>query len=307
MGGSGQIGGWLLRVLAAKGHEAVGTCTRVSLTRASNHSTPPTWPRAAEWLRRQRADLVFYPAGFTWVDGCERDPAKARAANLEQPLNLARAAAENGARFIYFSTDYVFDGINGPYHEDSPTNPLSAYGKAKREAELALADELGDRALVVRTSWVFGPERQGKNFAYQLLRSLTAGKPMICPSDQVSSPSYGPDVASAVVSLAEQGRSGLVHVVGPEVLDRVTFARTIAESFGLNTDLVVAKPTSELTPVGGPAPAPRPLRCGLLTPRLDEWLPRAMRPLSVCLADFRAKVSDPSEPWASPLPPGVNT
>ena len=65
---------------------------------------------AAAWLREQRPDVVFYPAGFTWVDGCERDPARARAANLDQPLNLARVAAEVGARFVYFSTDYVFDG-----------------------------------------------------------------------------------------------------------------------------------------------------------------------------------------------------
>src|ERR1019366_2753823 len=123
------------------------------------------------------------PAGFTWVDGCERDPAKARAANLEQPLGLARVAAEGGGRFVYFSTDYVFDGQNGPYAEDAPTNPLSVYGRVKRDAERALTDALGDAVLTVRTSWVFGPERQGKNFAYQLARTLAAGKPLVCPSD----------------------------------------------------------------------------------------------------------------------------
>ena len=171
IGGSGQIGGWLLRVLAERGHEAVGTYATVPFPGLGPLDAAEP-DGAAAWLREQAPDVVFYPAGFTWVDGCERDPARACAANLEQPLNLARAAAELGARFVYFSTDYVFDGVAGPYAEESPTNPLSVYGQAKLDAELALADELGDGALTVRTSWVFGPERQGKNFAYQLVRRL---------------------------------------------------------------------------------------------------------------------------------------
>src|SRR5262245_60471787 len=102
IGGSGQIGGWLLRVLAARGHEAVGTYATVAYPGlvhldAADHA-------AADWVRSQRADVLFYPAGFTWVDGCERDPARARAANLEQPLRLALAAAEDGGRVVSFST-----------------------------------------------------------------------------------------------------------------------------------------------------------------------------------------------------------
>jgi dTDP-4-dehydrorhamnose reductase len=154
---------------------------------------------------------------------------------------------------------------------------------------------LGDRLLVVRTSWVFGPERQGKNFAYQLLRTLADGKEMVCPSDQISNPSYGPDVARAVVALAEQAHDGVVHVAGPEVIDRVRFARAIAEGFGLDPALIVARTTAELGQT-----SPRPLNGGLLTPRLDSSLPGAMRPLSVCLADFRARLSA-GEGWAQPI------
>lgn len=295
IGGSGQIGGWLLRHLAERGHEAIGTYATVP--------TPGLIPldaadlsAAAAWLRSQSPDLVFYPAGFTWVDGCERDPDKARSANLDQPLNLARASAELGARFVYFSTDYVFDGVSGPYPETAPTRPLSVYGQAKRDAEETLERELGDLQLTVRTSWVFGPERQGKNFAYQLIRTLSAGKPLVCPSDQVSSPSYGPDVARAVVELVEDRQSGLIHVVGPEVLDRVRFARAIATAFGLDPGLIEGKTTEELG-----QGAPRPLQGGLLTPRLDAWRPGLMRPLDAALADFRARlVSD--EGWADPVP-----
>ncbi len=293
VGGSGQIGGWLLRILAERGHESVGTY----------HTVPQEGlvpldasglDEAAERLFSARPEIVFYPAGFTWVDGCERDPARARDANLDQPLNLARATAEIGGRFVYFSTDYVFDGEAGPYGEQSPTNPLSVYGRAKLDAERALVDELGDRALIVRTSWVFGPERQGKNFAYQLVKALGQGKTLDCPSDQISSPSYGPDVARAVVGLVEGGVSGLIHVAGPEVMGRVEFARAIAEAFGVDSSRVVPRTTTELG-----QGAPRPLKGGLLTPRLDAIRPVAMRPLAEALADFKARLSA-GEGWATP-------
>lgn len=296
IGGSGQIGGWLLRILSERGHEAVGTYATVAfpgLVRLD--AGAGSLAASAAWVRSQAADVVFYPAGFTWVDACERDPARARAANLEQSLHLARAAAEAGGRFVYFSTDYVFDGLNGPYDEQAECRPLSVYGQVKRDAELALDEALGDRLLVVRTSWVFGPERQGKNFAYQLARTLGEGKPLTCPSDQISTPSYGPDVARAVVALAEAGRSGLVHAAGPDRLDRVQFARALAAAFGLDPGPIAGQPTAAL----GQA-APRPLSGGLLTPRLDSWLPGAMRPLPDSLADFITRLAHP-DGWTRPL------
>jgi len=297
VGGSGQIGSWLLRVLAERGHHAIGTYASAPY--------PGLFPLdageravAASWLRSQRPSVVFYPAGFTWVDGCERDPTRAYAANLEEPLNLARVAAALGARFVYFSTDYVFDGAAGPYHEGSPTNPLSVYGRAKGDAERALADELGEAQLTVRTSWVFGPERQGKNFAYQLAQALGKGQRLVCPEDQISSPSYGPDVARAAILLVESHQSGLIHVAGPEVMDRPTFAKALATAFALDPSLVDSRPTASLG-----QDARRPLCGGLLTQRLDRWQTGLMRPMAACLDDFRQKLRDPElHGWVKPLP-----
>ncbi len=296
IGGSGQIGGWLLRILEERGHGVVGTYATVAFPGLVPLDAADQ-KRAADWLRAQEAGVVFYPAGFTWVDECERDPARARDANLEQPLNLARAALEIGARFVYFSSDYVFDGHAGPYDESAMPHPLSVYGQTKHEAELALAAALGDALLITRTTWVYGPERQGKNFAYQLVRSLSEGRSFTCPSDQVSTPSYSPDVARAVVLLAEQGRSGLVHVSGPDLLDRVAFARAIAAGFGYDPERIVGKTTAAL----GQAAA-RPLSSGLRTPRLNAWLPGVMHPLDECLADFRRRLAEPGD-WVRPLVP----
>jgi dTDP-4-dehydrorhamnose reductase len=298
IGGSGQIGGWLLRVLTERGHHAVGTYATVAFPGLVKLNAADQ-RAAAAWLTEERPQVVFYPAGFTWVDGCERDKARAYAANLEEPLNLARAAAALDAKFVYFSTDYVFDGTDGPYSESSPANPLSVYGRAKRDAEIALETELGEAQLTIRTSWVFGPERQGKNFAYQLARTLAAGQPLVCPSDQISSPGYGPDVARVAVLLAEEKLSGLVHVVGPEVLDRVGFAREIALALGFDPGRIESRPTAELG-----QGAPRPLHGGLLTTRLDAWRPGIMRPLAAALADFRNTLDDPAlQDWVKPTSP----
>jgi dTDP-4-dehydrorhamnose reductase len=296
IGGSGQIGGWLLRVLADRGHHAVGTYATVAFPGLVKLNAADQ-AAAAGWLTDQRPHVVFYPAGFTWVDGCERDTARAYAANLEEPLNLARAAAALNAKFVYFSTDYVFDGTDGPYSESSQANPLSVYGRAKRDAEIALENELGEAQLTIRTSWVFGPERQGKNFAYQLARTLGAGQPLVCPGDQISSPGYGPDVARAAVLLAEEKLSGLIHVVGPEVIDRVGFARELASALGFDPGRIESRSTAELG-----QGAPRPLHGGLLTTRLEAWRPGLMRPLAATLADFRNVLDDPElRDWVKPI------
>jgi dTDP-4-dehydrorhamnose reductase len=292
IGGSGQIGGWLLRHLIERGHEAVGTyatfpCPGLVALNAAD-------PASAAWVASQRPDIVFYPAGFTWVDGCERDPARARAANCAEPLAIARAAASAGARFVYFSTDYLFDGQSGPYAENAVPRPLNVYGQAKLEAEHALAEALDEAVLIARTCWVYGPERQGKNFAYQVVRALRQGKPLPCPSDQFANPSYGPDVALAAIVLAELGIGGVVHLAGPDWIDRVSFARAIANAFEVDAGLIQPAPTSELT-----QGAARPLRGGLRSERLGE-LPKGIRGLAEGLADFRAKLElDPQ--LANPL------
>lgn len=282
IGGSGQIGGWLLRQLAARGHAAVGTYATVgfpNLVRldAADHE------RAAQWVKSQEPDALFYPAGFTWVDGCERDPDRAFAANLDQPMNLFRACEEIGARFVYFSTDYVFDGRSGPNSEIDQPNPLSAYGRSKLAAE----QQLGQGSLIIRTSWVYGPERQGKNFAYQLVRTLSQHRSLVCPSDQYSTPSYGPDVALAAIRLVEDECTGLIHAAGPETMARSEFARRLAVGFGLRPELIHEAATAELG-----QGAPRPLQGGLATARLGTDYPGLMRTVAESTADFLSRLEE---------------
>ena len=289
MGAGGQVGGALV---ARLGDRALGTWR-----------SPPPGGRAAdlEALAGDRAaahalvegaesGVVVVAAGMTWVDGCEQEPELAARVNRDGPAALAAAAAAAGARTVYLSTEYVFDGTGGPYGEDDPVCPLSVYGRSKLEGERAV-QEADPAALVLRTTVVYGPEANGRNFAYQLASRLGRGEAMRVPGDLVSSPTYNRDLAEALLALVDAGVSGVVNVAGPEVLDRATFARQLAGLMGLDGGLVEAVPTSALGQTAG-----RPLDAGLRIDRLRELLPGFVpRGAADAIADWERAAPPP--PW----------
>jgi dTDP-4-dehydrorhamnose reductase len=269
IGASGQVGAALSSRLTARGHEVIGTHHRVPQpgTRLLDLTDGDATGRLIAALG---PDWVFCPAGLTLVDYCEDHAAEAFRANRDAPAVAAQAAAASGAGFVYYSTEYVFDGATGPYGEDERPNPLSVYGQSKLEGERAVRD-VNPRAVVVRTTVVYGPEPQGKNFVYQLLRRVRAGERVTVPADQRSSPTYNQDLAAATVELVEGGLTGVWHLAGPLRLDRHAFAVAACQVFGLDPALIVAVTTAALG-----QRAPRPLDAGL---RIDRARSRLTTPL----------------------------
>lgn len=278
IGASGQVGGALVKALAARAHAVTATYATVPVAGAVPLDLRDR--EAVERLIRDVApDWIFCPGGLTNVDRCEDHPDEAFEINVMGPLAAARAGAALGAGFVYYSSDYVFDGEHGPYSEEELPRPLSVYGKTKLEAEQAILGEI-PRALVIRTAVVYGPERQEKNFVYQLLKRLRGGDTVRAPVDQRSSPTYNQDLAAASVELVERGASGLFHVAGPEVLDRYAFARLVSQVFGLDLSHVEPVTSASLN-----QRAPRPLRGGL---RIDKVLSVVPTPLRAAEAGLRA-------------------
>jgi dTDP-4-dehydrorhamnose reductase len=270
IGASGQVGAALQARLTARGHSVTGTYHRVP--------QPGLLPLdvgdfvgVARLVAETMPDWVFCPAGLTHVDFCEDHHEEAFRANRDAPAAAARAAASARAGFVYYSTEYIFDGVAGPYGEDDPPRPLSVYGRSKLEGERAVQDA-NPRALVVRTTVVYGPEPQGKNFVYQLLRRARAGEPITVPADQRSSPTYNQDLAAATVEAAERALTGVLHVAGPTVLDRHAFALAVCAAFGLNPGRVTAVPTATLG-----QRAARPLNAGLKIERARGLLATPLR------------------------------
>ena len=186
---------------------------------------------------------------------------------------------------VWYSTDYVFCGgvqqKPGPYAEDDPVNPLNVYGKSKLDGEAAVL-AADPTAIVIRTNVVFGPESAGKNFVYQVARKLRPGstEEMRVPEDQVNTPTYNRDLASATKMLIEAGASGVYNVGGAEVLGRVAFTKAIVENLNelvgpqtLSTEMLTPVVTSN----AGQA-ALRPLASGLKLEKaykeIPQWRPR---------------------------------
>ncbi len=238
-------------------------------------------------------DAVYCFAGKTAVDLCEDEPERAMGINCRGPEMLARLAAKRGARFVFFSTEYVFDGVSGPYTEVSKANPISVYGKTKRQGELAVM-AAHSKSLVLRTTVVYGPDRAPKdsgrqnNYLYTVMKLLGAGKALRVPEDQISTPSYNRDVTGAAVRLMERGAAGVFHVCGPEILNRLEFAQGVAAELGLDGRLLQGVETS----VFGQKAA-RPLNAGLLTEKLQREYPELrMRGYKEALEDCRRECEE---------------
>ena len=161
-------------------------------------------------LALEGAAVVIHLAAITNVDECERNPELAVAVNAEGTRNVVEAARLLGARVIYLSTDYVFDGEKqDEYDEQDTPKPVSVYGRSKLQGERYVTARREN--LVVRTSWVFG---SGKNFPRTMIEAARAGKPISVVDDQVSRPTSAGDLAKALAHLASRPVSGVLHVAG---------------------------------------------------------------------------------------------
>lgn len=277
IGGSGLIGSAILRAL---GPVAVGTYRR--RPRPGLRRLDASDARAvAGLLEATRADVVFLPAAESNVDWCELHPQEARAMNVDPALVTLEAARSYGARLVFFSSDYVFDGASGPYDEAAATRPLCVYGRLKAEIEGLV---LAAGGTVIRTTTVFGAEiPPGKNFALRLVARLRAHERVAVPFDQVSTPTWADELARATLSVWRAG--GLWNVAGPDLLARDELARAVAGAFGLDAALIDPVATSALRQA-----ARRPLRGGLRTDKLARCVGSRLGPVPDALRGFRDQV-----------------
>jgi dTDP-4-dehydrorhamnose reductase len=165
---------------------------------------------AREKLRNTGFDVVINAAGFTKVDLCETRPHRAFLINAEAPGVLAEICGEKNAKLIHFSTDYVFDGrTREPYTEEDEANPISVYGQSKLAGEKnVLAAQ--DRNLVVRVSWVFGPDRP--SFVDAMIKGAQEGERVDAIADKFSAPTYTHDIARMLPQFFDRDvENGILH------------------------------------------------------------------------------------------------
>jgi dTDP-4-dehydrorhamnose reductase len=262
-GAGGQLGQYLVPALREAGAHVTAAGHREAP--GIDHAADLTRPGAAgRLIAEAKPDLVIHGAAWTDVDGAERDPAGARAVNVDAARFLARACRHSGARLIAVSTDFVFSGSGGaPYREDAHADPVSVYGRTKREGELAVL-EADSSFAVARTAWLYGGS--GKHFPRTVLNVLTTRGSMEVVEDEAGSPTFAGDLADALVALAATDGSGVFHLVNAGRATRFELARAVARHAGLPVEQVIPT-TSEAFLAKYPLPAARPAESELQNTR----------------------------------------
>jgi dTDP-4-dehydrorhamnose reductase len=283
VGASGQVGAQVVRMLGPG--RSIATSNRMVASGIPQLDLGTLNAKHARELVEELApDAVFCVGGLTDVELSESESDLAMRVNCEGPAHLAAAAAAQKLPFVFFSTEYVFNGLDGPYREDDAADPINAYGRSKWQGELAVL-ESHPSPLILRTTVVYGPDPGEKNFLYTLRRVLTAGRPMRVADDQISTPTYNRDLAANTIALLRGGVSGVFHVCGPERISRFEFAQRAARLMGLDESAITAVSTGELG-----QKARRPLNAGLLTDKLRaEKVHLPMRTLKESLRDWMAQ------------------
>jgi dTDP-4-dehydrorhamnose reductase len=239
-GASGLLGRALMREWS--GDEVVGLTSQDADIRDA--------AQVQSAIQGTRPQWVVLAAAYTDVDGAESNPDRALSVNRDGALNVAQAAKQAGARLLFLSSDYVFDGKKkSPYETGDARNPLGVYARSKAEAETQLLEVLPD-VCIARTSWLFGVG--GRCFPDTILK-LAANRPALdVVDDQRGGPTYCIDLARAIIELCRKNATGIVHATNAGECSWFEFARAIVSEAGLTTEV---RPISTQQM---PRPAPRP-------------------------------------------------
>lgn len=249
-GAAGQLGSELVRLLGA---DTAVTHRQLSIGDA---------PAVDELMKARRPDVVFNCAAYNAVDRAETEVELAHEVNSKGPFNIAAACLRFGARFVHFSTNFVFDGrLERPYVETDEPSPLGAYARSKLDGERRVLEIL-PAALVIRTAGVYGGEG-GQSFPEKIAQRAREGGRLRVVSDQSVNPTFAHDLAPAALRLAGDGLEGVVHVVAAGCCSWDDYARAVLAELGLSTQ-VESISTGELA-----APARRPLNGCLASIRVD--------------------------------------
>jgi dTDP-4-dehydrorhamnose reductase len=175
-------------------------------------------------------EIIIHGGAFTHVDGCEADPDTAYRVNALGTQNVALACQTCGAAMAYVSTNEVFDGTKKePYLEFDPPNPIGVYGKSKLAGEMYVRAIL-NQFYIVRTAWLYA--RDGNNFVTKVVKAADKRGALRVVTDEVSSPTYAPDLAAAIVQMIQTGRYGIYHFTNEGACSRYEFALKILELSG---------------------------------------------------------------------------
>jgi dTDP-4-dehydrorhamnose reductase len=223
---------------------------------------------AQQLLEKHRPDIVIHAAAMTQVDECERNKDACWDTNVAATRYLIQAAEKYNAYFLFLSTDFIFDGLEGPYAEDAPANPLSYYGSSKVAAERLVKNSKVPWA-IVRTVLVYGTavDMQRSNIITWVKNNLQQGKKIKVVDDQWRTPTLVQDLAEGCKLVADKRSTGVYHISGKEMLSPYEMAVQTAQFFKLDHRLIEKVNAKTFV-----QPAKRPAKTGFVIDKAVQEL-----------------------------------
>ncbi len=268
-GASGLVGGNCLKHFTEQGCEVVGSYYSFQTDDTVFYDTlNPDHPYNFD-VATFAPDVIVHCGALTHVDYCETHEEESYEKTVQSTINLIKLANECKARMVYISTDYVYDGKNGPYKEDAPFNPLGVYARHKLEAEQLVLRDI-DRPLVLRVTNVYGNEVRGKNFVARIVDQCKNQQKLklVLPYDQYASPANAWDIARVMYLLLRDDKRGVYNIGGTDYVNRVELALRVLSYFpDAEYDLIPIS-TEEMK-----QPAARPLLGGFIKMKFSNEYP----------------------------------
>ena len=289
-GAAGRLGYQLCRHLAAHGIAVAGHVHEHGIGDAAIREIRADLTDVAG-VERAVADsgacAIVHTAGSTNVDACEARPDDARRVHVDATAALARAAQRVGARFVYISTDHLWDGIRAMVDEETPTTPMNVYARTKRDGELAALSECRD-ALVLRTN-IFGCGRPWRpSFSDWIETGLRERRRLTMFTDVYFTPIAMELLCPIIVEMVRRAASGLYHAAGSERLSKCDFALRLADAFGYDPAPIVPVSVADVA-----LSAPRPNDMSLATRKIAQFLGRPMPDCRESLNALRRAAGEP--------------
>jgi dTDP-4-dehydrorhamnose reductase len=269
IGASGLVGGNCLRYFQLKGWDCMGTFFSYPAQGTVFYDTlQPDHPDNAD-IASFKPQVIVHCGALTHVDYCEQHPEESHRLTVQSTRQIVRLAKQFQSKLVFISTDYIFDGMAGPYDENAEARPLSVYGSNKQEAEQNILDS-GIEHLILRITNVYGDEERGKNFVARIIDQANTGQHLTLklPVDQYATPVNAADIARAMFLLLEDEKTGIYNIASTDYMNRVQLALRILKYY--------PNATYDLYPLKTEAlqqPAARPLQGGLKSAKFLQEYP----------------------------------
>jgi len=268
IGASGLIGSNAKQHFLEKGHLVLGTYFSYQSTNDIYLNTLNENLLQNSEIEAFNPEWIIHTGALTHVDKCELEPKLSHQQTVISTENIIKLADKYSCKILYISTDYVFDGTNGPYFENDSVNPINVYGQHKLESENLV--KIYSNNLIIRVTNVYGNEERNKNFVARLVQNINSSQhaELKLPIDQYATPVNALDVAKAMELLISHRKAGIYNIASTDYMNRVQLANVVLQHYNYLDIKVISTDTKSLKQA-----AKRPLNGGLKSHKFLQEFP----------------------------------